>query len=206
MQRLATSLTMAIGLVAGLFFEPPLLEEGDLQPAVMAAAARTDSLGARIWYPAGHYPRLPFPNGRYGLVHSMLNITKPMHFGDFVWNDEHISPGPVWIRVDLSRQSLSVFRSGHEIGAAVILYGSPGNATPTGNFSILQKDADYYSHSYHVPMPFMLRLTDDGVAIHGSDVREGWATHGCIGVPLQFARLLFKAVSRGDPVAILPAN
>jgi lipoprotein-anchoring transpeptidase ErfK/SrfK len=110
------------------------------------------------------------------------------------------------VRVDLSRQLLSVFRGGHEIGSAVILYGTRGNATPAGRFPILQKDADYYSHSYHVPMPYMLRLTNDGVAIHGSPVREGWATHGCIGVPLDFARLLFTAASKGDPVFILPAR
>ncbi len=54
-------------------------------------------------------------------------------------------------------------------------------------------------------MPYMLRLTNDGVAIHGSNVREGWASHGCIGVPLDFARLLFAAASKGDLVVILPA-
>jgi lipoprotein-anchoring transpeptidase ErfK/SrfK len=52
----------------------------------------------------------------------------------------------------------------------------------------------------------MLRLTKDGVAIHGSTVREGWATHGCIGVPLGFAKLLFAAAKKGDPVVILAAQ
>jgi len=42
------------------------------------------------------------------------------------------------------------------------------------------------------------------VAIHGSNVREGYATHGCIGVPLEFARLLFGAAVKGDQVVILP--
>jgi lipoprotein-anchoring transpeptidase ErfK/SrfK len=52
-------------------------------------------------------------------------------------------------------------------------------------------------------MPFMLRLTADGVAIHGADVRRGAATHGCIGVPTDFARRLFGAVKLGDPVVIV---
>jgi lipoprotein-anchoring transpeptidase ErfK/SrfK len=52
-------------------------------------------------------------------------------------------------------------------------------------------------------MPYMLRLTNDGVAIHGSNVRQGWATHGCIGVPPDFARLLFAAAAKGDAVVIL---
>jgi lipoprotein-anchoring transpeptidase ErfK/SrfK len=51
-------------------------------------------------------------------------------------------------------------------------------------------------------MPYMLRLTTDGVAIHASNVREGWATHGCIGVPMEFARRLFAEVKLGDPVEI----
>lgn len=158
---------------------------------------------ARIWYPANHYPHLTLPDGHEQVVRSMLNITRPMRFGDFVWDDSHIPAGPLWMRIDLSRQLLSVFRDGHEIGAAVILYGGNGKPTPTGRFTILDKNPDYYSRSYDAPMPYMLRLTKDGVAIHGSNVRKGWATHGCIGVPLDFARLLFAVARKGDPVVIL---
>jgi len=160
--------------------------------------------GPRIWYEADHYPRLSLPDGRQEIVRSVLNIKKPMQFGGFVWNEDRIPQGPLWVRVDLGRQLLSVFRDGHEIGAAVILYGTDGKPTPTGSFSILEKDADHYSHSYDAPMPFMLRLTNDGVAIHGSNVRQGWATHGCIGIPLDFAKLLFAAAHKGDLVVILP--
>ena len=136
----------------------------------------------------------------------MLDIAKPMQFGDFVWNEDRVPRGPVWVRVDLGLQLLSVFRDGHEIGSAVILFGTDGKATPTGDFTILDKNADYHSHTYDAPMPYALRLTSDGVAIHGSNVREGWATHGCIGVPLKFARLLFAAASKGDVVAIIAAK
>ena len=55
-------------------------------------------------------------------------------------------------------------------------------------------------------MPYTLRLTDDGVSIHASSVRWGAATHGCIGVPLDFARLLFGAAGKGDFVVIVPAQ
>lgn len=139
-------------------------------------------------------------------MRSILNITKPMRFGDFAWNEDGIPAGNVWVRIDLTRQLLSVFRGGHEIGSTVILYGADGKTTPTGSFTILEKDANHYSRSYDAPMPYMLRLTKDGVAIHGSNVREGWATHGCIGVPLDFARLLFDAAKKGDPVIVLAAS
>lgn len=199
------TLIMVMGAASG-FFAPTLQAATalSLPPPTMAVSAGTPLSGARIWYPAGHYPQLSLPGGRHESVRSLLNITKPMHFGDFVWNADHVPSGPVWVRVDLSRQILSVFRGGHEIGSAVILYGSDGTATPTGSFPILEKNPHYYSHSYHAPMPYMLRLTKDGVAIHGSNVREGWATHGCIGVPLEFARLLFAQASKGDLVFVIP--
>ena len=134
----------------------------------------------------------------------MLDVSKPMQFGDYVWDENRIGKGTVWVRIDLPRQILSVFRGGHEIGTAVILFGTDGKPTPTGRFHILEKKADYFSHSYQAPMPYMLRLTNDGVAVHGSDVRQGHATHGCIGVPLDFARLLFAAAGKGDLVVVLP--
>lgn len=169
-----------------------------------AAPAATPAPAARIWYSPHNYPVLALPNGRQEIVRSVLNITKPMTYGDFLWNADGIPEGPLWVRVDLAHQILSVFRGGHEIGSAVILYGASSKPTPTGNFPILEKHADYYSHTYNAPMPYMLRLTADGVAIHGSLVAKGWATHGCIGVPLAFARLLFAAAHKGDLVAILP--
>ena len=199
---LRSLVVIAIGVAASLIGLPQPGRSAP-QPPVAQAPASSPS---RIWYSDGHFPRIALPGGRSEAVRSLLNITKPMHFGEFVWNDDHIPKGPVWLRVDLPHQLLSVFRAGHEIGSAVILYGSDRTETPTGSFTILEKAAHYYSHTYHAPMPFMLRLTKDGVAIHGSNVRQGWATHGCIGVPLEFAQRLFQVAAKGDLVVILPAQ
>ena len=137
-------------------------------------------------------------------VHSILNVRKRMKFGDFVWNDRNVPKGTVWVRVDLKSQILSVFRGGHEIGTAVILYGADEKETPDGTFPVLAKIKDHRSATYdNAPMPYTLRLTGDGVAIHGSDVRWGAATHGCIGVPVEFAARLFDEVNKGDQVVIL---
>lgn len=168
------------------------------------AAAMGRPLPARISYPSGHFPELGLTGGDHLAVHSLLNVTGSMRFGDFVWNESNVPSGQIVVRVDLSRQMLSVFREGQEIGSAVILYGSDGTPTPIGRFPILMKDAHYFSHTYQVPMPYMLLLTRDGVAVHGSTVREGWATHGCVGIPLNFARRLFAAVKKGDLIYILP--
>jgi len=192
---------LLIGSVAGtILLISQLAAPADTAPTVLLRPAS----GPRIWYPATRYPELTLPDGQRRTIHSVLNITRPMRFGNYVWNDQHIPLGPAWVRVDLARQTLSIFRAGHEIGSAVILYGTDGKPTPTGTFSVLEKDEDHHSTLYDAPMPFMLRLTSDGVAIHASDVREGFATHGCIGVPIAFARLLYAQMHSGDLVAILP--
>lgn len=171
-------------------------------PPVVAAQPADE---VRVRYPEGHLPVLVLPDGQRREVRSLLNIRRAMQFGDFVWNDDGIAPGPAWVRVDLARQTLSVFRGGHEIGSAVILFGADGRQTPGGVFPVLAKAAAHRSTLYDAEMPFMLRLTGDGVAIHGSHVREGAATHGCVGVPLSFARLLFGQIRVGDEVAIIAA-
>lgn len=169
-------------------------------PTVQAAPS-----GPRIRYPAGRYPLLTLPDGRRQEVRSLLNVERPIRFGGYVWDEAGAPAGPVWIRVDLARQTLSVFRAGHEIGAAVILYGADGKSTPIGVFPIIERAEHHRSTLYEAEMPYMLRLTNDGVAIHASDVRASAATHGCIGVPFAFARKLFAQVKRGDIVAIIGA-
>jgi hypothetical protein len=137
-------------------------------------------------------------------VKSLLDVPRRMTYGDFVWNDAGVPPGLVWVRVDLGSQILSVFRAGHEIGTAVILFGADGLPTPTGKFPILAKFKDHRSATYDgAPMPYTLRLTEDGVSIHGSNVRWGFATHGCVGVPKEFAAKMFDVVSKGDEVLIV---
>ncbi|PJG49406.1 L,D-transpeptidase [Sphingobium sp. LB126] len=138
------------------------------------------------------------------MVKRVLPIDGPFRHGDYVW-DEGGAPatGPVIITVDLKAQTLSVFRAGYEIGSAVIIYGADDKPSPLGAFPIIQKDADHYSRTYNnAPMPHTLRLTSDGVAIHGSDVQWGNATHGCIGVPKPFAKKLFGVTKLGDLVVI----
>jgi len=172
----------------------------------VTASNDNQSTGHRIWYPAGRYPVLTLPDGRRRLIRSVLNVKHPMRFGDYIWNEERIPQGNVWARVDLGNQTISVFRDGHEIGSAVILYGANDMPTPTGTFTILEKAETYRSKRYDADMPFMLRLTTDGVALHASNVREGFATHGCIGLPPSFARRVFSQMHKGDLVAIVPGT
>lgn len=145
----------------------------------------------------------PTPDPDAYMVKSILPIDGPMKLGDHHW-DESAAPvtGTIVITVDLAAQVLSVFRDGHEIGAAAILFGADAKPTPLGVYPITQKSKDHVSNIYNAPMPYMLRLTNDGIAVHASEVAEGYMTHGCIGVPLPFAKKLFETVKLGDKVII----
>ncbi len=178
------------------------LEHGTARAGAVSAPVQSTP-GSRLFYPAARPATLTLPDGQTRIVHSMLNMSDQMKFGDYVWDDDGVGAGPAWVRVDLARQTLSVFRAGHEIGTAVILFGADGKPTPTGVFPVLAKAVTHRSTLYDAEMPYMLRLTGDGVAIHASNVHEGLATHGCIGIPPAFARLLYAQIHIGDQVAII---
>ena len=146
-------------------------------------------------------PAAAKPDDRF-VVKRILEIDGPFRHGDYVWDDKGVPAGPLVVTVDLAAQTLSVFRGGYEIGAAVILYGANEVPTPLGVFPITQKDANHVSNLYDAPMPYMLRLTNDGISIHGSEVDIDSATHGCIGVPKKFAKLLFAQAKIGDKVIV----
>ncbi len=136
------------------------------------------------------------------VVKRILQIDEPFVHGYYKWDDADVPDGEIVVTVDLKAESISVFRDGYEIGAAVIKFGDALKPTPTGVFPITQKSKDHISNIYDVPMPYMLRLTNDGIAIHAAEVKWGYGTRGCIGVPEEFARLLFEQVKLGDRVIV----
>jgi len=146
--------------------------------------------------PIASPPPTPF------VVRQILDLKKPLRHGDYVWNESAAPQGPVVITVDLAAQVVSIFRDGYEIGTAAIIYGADNMPTPLGVFPILQKDADHVSNLYDAPMPYMMRLTDDGITIHATSVKNGFASHGCIGLPLDFAQKVFANAHLGDKVYI----
>ena len=192
-------------LAAAILLAVHLVWQGGPAPALPIASAPgiANSTSPRIQLTTEQKQEAASAGGFLVVPKSLLRVPKPLHYGDFLWNDDGVPPGPVSIRVDLRTQIVSIFRGGHEIGTAVVLYGADSKETPVGRFPILWKGKDHYSSLYGAPMPFTLRLTGDGVAIHGTDVRWGAATHGCIGVPADFARRLYAEVKVGDPVVIL---
>lgn len=136
------------------------------------------------------------------VIKRILPIEGPIRYGEWHWDEAGVAPGPLVITVDLEARVLSVFRGGYEIGATAVLLGTQEKPTPTGVFPITQKRKDHVSNIYDAPMPYMQRLTNDGISIHATKVENGYASHGCIGVPMEFAQKLFGETVLGDKVYI----
>lgn len=137
------------------------------------------------------------------VIKRILPISGPIRYGEWHWDEAGVPDGPLVITVDLDARVLSVFRGGYEIGATAVLLGTQEKPTPLGVFPIVMKKAEHYSSTYDdAPMPFTMRLTNDGIAIHGTTVERGYASHGCVGTPTPFAKKLFGVAKLGDRVFI----
>jgi hypothetical protein len=123
--------------------------------------------------------------------------------GQWVWAPNIAPKGPVLVYVDLTRQRATVYRNGVRIGVSTISSGKPGHDTPTGVFTILEKDIDHRSRTYdNAPMPYMQRLTWMGVALHAGNLPGTPASHGCVRLPMEFAKRLFGTMPMGGTVVI----
>lgn len=123
--------------------------------------------------------------------------------GEWVWAPQIAPRGPVLVYVDLSTQRATVYRNGVRIGVATVSSGKPGYQTPIGVFTILQKDARHRSSKYNsAPMPYQQRLTWDGVALHAGGLPGYPESHGCVHLPMAFARQLFTVTQLGTTVIV----
>lgn len=123
--------------------------------------------------------------------------------GQYLWAPQVAPSGPMIMVVNLRTQRATVYRNGIPIGITTVSSGRPGHETPPGVYTILQKEADHRSNLYNnAPMPFMQRLTWDGIALHGGALPGYPASHGCIRLPEAFARLLFAESRLGMMVVV----
>ncbi|HEY0150262.1 MAG TPA: L,D-transpeptidase family protein [Allosphingosinicella sp.] len=124
--------------------------------------------------------------------------------GEFAWRPERAQSGPVEMVVSIPLQRAYVYRGGTLIGVTTVSTGRKGHRTPTGTFPILEKRQKHFSNLYNnAPMPFMQRLTWDGIALHAGQIPGHPASHGCVRLPLAFAKHLFGVTQRGGNVHIL---
>ena len=127
--------------------------------------------------------------------------------GEWVWAPEIAPTGPVLVYVDLTRQRATVYRNGVRIAVSTISSGKEGHETPTGVFTILEKNVEHHSRTYDdASMPYQQRLSWLGVALHAGNLPGYPASHGCVRLPMEFAKKLFEVTPMGGTVVIAGGN
>jgi lipoprotein-anchoring transpeptidase ErfK/SrfK len=184
-----TTAAAVAGLVAGCSTTPkPRIAEA-------AAPAKPSNEVPYIWtlgYASKAHQDMVAEFGRVGL--------KP---GEYLWASSIPTDGDTRIIVDRLTQTTYVYRGDKLIGAASVSTAKQGHITPLGEWSILEKRPFYRSKKYdNAPMPWMERIDQYGIALHGG-VNPGYpASHGCIRMPMKFAEKVYSVTKVGSKVVI----
>ena len=123
--------------------------------------------------------------------------------GEFTWAPQLAPSGPILVTVSLDEQLAYTFRNGVLIGVATASTGKKGHTTPTGVFHTILKDAKHRSSKYNnAPMPYTQKFTSSGIALHAGGLPGYPSSHGCVHLPSEYARLLFKETPMGMTVMV----
>ena len=145
------------------------------------------------------------------------------------WDGDNLGGKPS-VKIKLSEQRAYFYKGGMLVGVSQLSTGREGTNTPSGTYSIIQKDKDHVSNQYGdfvdaqgnvvvpnvsvkdqkppgtrfkgAPMPYFMRITPGGIGMHAGYLPGYPASHGCIRMPEFMAENFFRSVSTGTPVTI----
>jgi lipoprotein-anchoring transpeptidase ErfK/SrfK len=146
---------------------------------------------------------------------------------------QSVTPDNARVIISLSKQRAYLITGDQVAADSPISSGKRGHTTPTGSFTITQKDKDHRSNLYgdykdskgrtvrggisaHIdsapsgthfvgaPMKWFMRLTDGGVGMHVGILPGYPASHGCIRMPEPAAALFYSKVKVGTPAVVEP--
>ena len=167
-------------------------------PAKIAEAAPppTASTGAPYLWTLGNAPKahqdMVAEFGKVGL--------KP---GQYLWASSIPSDGDTRVIIDRLTQMGYVYKGDKLVGVATVSTAKTGHITPLGEWSILEKRPFYRSKKYdNAPMPWMERIDEYGIALHGGGTPGYPESHGCIHLPTKFAEKLYGLTRIGSKVVI----
>lgn len=106
--------------------------------------------------------------------------------------------------ISLSKQRVSLYKNDVLVRRASVSTGKGGHSTPEGKYVITDKQVDWVSSIYKVPMPYFMRLSCKDIGLHQGNVPGYPASHGCIRMPKSDVQLFYKTLKIGDPVTIEP--
>jgi lipoprotein-anchoring transpeptidase ErfK/SrfK len=158
-------------------------------PVMVTLAAAATLMVLTAAPPAGAAPRQAPPE-------KTTDVAAPRSAGE-----------PIMAIISIKSQKVTIYDADGWILRAPVSSGTKGRETPAGVFSVVQKDRDHRSTLYDDAwMPHMLRITWNGVALHGGPLPGYAASHGCVRMPFGFAEKLFDKVPIGTRVIISPSD
>jgi len=168
-----------------------------------SADAATRGMGAPYgWYGGWYAPRAAMPARKARIAPTTTKKEKAepkkkdLGFGQ-------MPKGPLQIVVSIGNQKVTLFSNGVRVAQGPVSTGVPGHPTPTGVFSIIEKDRYHHSNLYsNAPMPYMQRITWSGVALHEGVLPGYPASHGCIRMSHDFAQKLWPITDLGVRVIV----
>jgi hypothetical protein len=145
------------------------------------------------------------------------------------WNGDGVT-GPGSIVINLTQQKAMFYKGGKLVGVSPISTGREGYRTPSGSFTVIQKNRDHVSNLYGdyvdaagnvmvsnvgvnedrrppgaifrgAPMPYFMRI-HNGVGMHAGYLPGFADSHGCIRLPEHMAQTFFANASVGTPVRV----
>ena len=146
---------------------------------------------------------------------------------------QSVTPDNAHVLISISKQRAYLMTGDQVAADSPISSGKRGHTTPTGSFTILQKDKDHRSNIYGdykdskgrtvrggvsaridsapsgthfvgAPMKWFMRLTNGGVGMHVGILPGYPASHGCIRMPEPAAALFYSKVKVGTPAVVEP--
>jgi hypothetical protein len=168
--------------------------------AGLASSADARGMGAPYgWYDGWYAPPAAIPARKNRVAPARKEKAEPKKDAGF----GQMPKGPLQIVVSIGNQKVTLFSNGVRVAQGPVSTGVPGRPTPTGVFSIIEKDRYHRSNLYsNAPMPYMQRITWSGVALHEGVLPGYPASHGCIRMSHDFAQKLWPITNLGARVIV----
>jgi len=128
--------------------------------------------------------------------------TVALKAGDYRWAAA-IPDAPAKVVIDRLQQLMFVYKGDSLVGLTTISSGKKGRETPLGYWKVFRKQVKGFSRRYdNAPMPYMQMYDEKGIAFHGGKLPGYPASHGCVRIPVEFAKKLYGLTTTGTEVII----
>ncbi|GAA4022911.1 hypothetical protein GCM10022280_24520 [Sphingomonas swuensis] len=128
--------------------------------------------------------------------------TVAMKPGQYRWATT-IPDAPARVIIDRMQQLMFVYKGDTLVGVTTISSGKKGKETPLGYWKVFRKQVKGFSRKYdNAPMPYMQMYDPMGIAFHAGALPGYPASHGCVRLPLEFAKKLYGLTTNGTEVVI----